>query len=111
MIKQLLVSTLAIAASMTISATTIKVWEGNTQLKGWGDNVSVPASEFTAASEGSKLVVNITVDMTLDPAINYTNLGVKTNTTGWPELDGTGFQNPTKKIRTQENSKRFLFKT
>ena len=33
--------------------------------------------------------------MTLDPAINYTNLGVKTNTTGWPELDGTGFQNPT----------------
>ena len=95
MIKQLLVSTLAIAASMTISATTIKVWEGNTQLKGWSDNVSVPASEFTAASEGSKLVVNITVDMTLDPTINYTNLGVKTNTNGWPELDGTGFQNPT----------------
>lgn len=86
MIKQLLVSTLAIAASMTISATTIKVWEGNTQLKGWSDNVSVPASEFTTASEGSKLVVNITVDMTLDPTINYTNLGVKTNTDGWPEL-------------------------
>lgn len=86
---------MALAATLTVSATTIKVWEGNTKLTGWGDNIQVASSEFTAASEGSQLVVNITVDMTLDPSITYTNLGVKTNTDNWPELDGTKFQNPT----------------
>lgn len=33
--------------------------------------------------------------MTLDPSINYTTLGVKTGADNWPELDGTGFKNPT----------------
>lgn len=95
MIKQLLAGALALAATMTVSATTLKVWEGNVQLKGWSDNISVAASEFTAASEGCKLVVNLTVDMSLDTSIDYTNIGIKTNSEGWPELDGTGFQNPT----------------
>ena len=93
--KHLLASVLMAAATFTASATTIAVWEGSTKLTGWSDNVSVPASEFTAAAEGCQLVVNLTVDMNLDPSINYTNLGIKTNSDGWPELDGTSFKNPT----------------
>lgn len=93
--KHLLASVLMAAATFTASATTITVWEGSTKLTGWSDNVSVPASEFTAAAEGCQLVVNLTVDMNLDPSINYTNLGIKTNSDGWPELDGTSFKNPT----------------
>lgn len=95
MLKHLLASAIVAATSLSISATTIKVWEGNTKLTGWSDNVTVSASEFTAASEGCQIVVNLTVDLTLDPSINYTNLGIKTNSDGWPELDGTGFKNPT----------------
>ncbi len=95
MLKHLLASAIVAATSLSISATTIKVWEGNTKLTGWSDKVSVSASEFVAASEGCQIVVNITVDMTLDPSINYTTLGVKTGADNWPELDGTEFKNPT----------------
>lgn len=48
--KHLLASVLMAAATFTASATTITVWEGSTKLTGWSDNVSVPASEFTAAA-------------------------------------------------------------
>lgn len=102
MMKNLLASAVMIAATLSASASTIKVWEGKTELKGWSDNVTVAASGFTAASAGCQLVVNITVDMTLDTTISYTNLGVKTNTDGWPALDGTGFQNPTGENATWE---------
>lgn len=102
--KHLLASVLMAAATFTASATTITVWEGSTKLTGWSDNVSVPASEFTAAAEGCQLVVNLTVDMDLDPSINYTNLGIKTNSDGWPELDGTSFKNPTASPATWTNA-------
>ncbi len=98
--KHLLASVLMAASTFAASASTITVWEGSTKLTGWSDNVSVPASEFTAVTEGCQLVVNLTVDMSLDPSINYTNLGIKTNSEGWPELDGTSFKNPTESPAT-----------
>lgn len=50
MMKNLLASAVMIAASLSASASTIKVWEGKTELKGWSDNVTVAASGFTDAN-------------------------------------------------------------
>ncbi|MCM1355667.1 MAG: hypothetical protein NC212_04585 [Staphylococcus sp.] len=93
MIKQLLAGATLLAATFTTSATTIKVWEGTKNLTGWGDNISVQASELTAAAEGAQIVLNLTVDLSLNEA-DYCTIGIKTNVDGWPELDGTSFQNP-----------------
>ena len=95
MIKQLLSVAVVAAASLTASATTIKVWEGSQALATWSDKVLVEATNFAAVAEGCQIVVHVTPDMTLDTSITYTNLGAKTNTDGWPQLDGCGWQNPT----------------
>ncbi len=88
MIKKLLSFAAVAAMSISVFAGEQEVWTGEQVFTGWGDNIIIPAADVNFVADGDKVIVYFS-EVKAEASI-----GVKTNTTDWPELSGTGFKNP-----------------
>lgn len=84
MIKSLLTSVALVATVLTANAVETTVWEGEQVFADWSNNIIVQSSEFTGLAENDA----ITVYFNFDGGSSWDQLVLKTNTEGWPELDG-----------------------
>lgn len=84
MIKSLLTSVALVATVLTANAVETTVWEGEQVFADWVNNIIVQSSEFTGLAENDA----ITVYFNFDGGSSWDQLVLKTNTEGWPELDG-----------------------
>lgn len=93
MIKKLLSCVAVMAATLSASAGDVTVWEGSQTFESWSNNIQVAANEFSFVSEGDVLVISLTdVCKVIDES--WATITVKTNTEGWPQLNGTDYSNP-----------------
>lgn len=96
MTKHLLTFAAAAAVAFGAVAGETTVWTGTQKMENWSGNVSVPATDINFVQAGDQLIIGLTEVCELAPEQGYSTLAVKTNSEGWPNLEGTGYVNPSK---------------